>query len=539
MKSLITAVLVIVISFLDKAYAIKDCLNVKVEKCSFTNMKGETIDCFDWTTSDPCDVSITLEYSAKNKLYGDEPSTVIIFDTRNIDRKISKIELKQGEVFNFTLDDIYVNLCHNPVYAVTIFAKAVNRDSVDDINLQELCEIVYNDYNLPAASGNMSQTESHDYYEFKCIMGRSKRVKQSLHALEMETTERTQLYTSSFSFSVNSSADFTSGTLEPSMQAFPSSEPSFNYNSSSLPLMNTSAPSAVPSILSDTSKSSKVPSRSMPPSQSTIPSYHLNNISIAPFENETIVEENTCIACMELMKNDIKIGRGASNISLYFSLVLFSERNVTDFLLEKALIEVLNGIFKAEFLGCNENEASRILPNHTSLVLADFQDMDINTMNPTECSFLERDFTESECRSAIGKVQVHYVGVNTEIEISYQMLQLLDHYSDWIRSYIEEVNGLYFVAITGSKDSLLAGNSTRSQRHTWVIPTFMLSFILLIVAGLFVLHCKGKKLWMKIQDDSNRFSDRLYPNSFPIPIQIMKKEHPEDLFSDITDEEND
>jgi hypothetical protein len=501
-------------------------------------MKGETIDCFDWTTSDPCDVSITLEYSVKNKLYGEEPSTVIIFDTRNIDRKISNIELKQGEVFHLTLDDIYVNLCHNPVYAMKIFAKAVHRDNVDDINLQELCEIVFNDYIFPAASGNMSQTESRDYYEFKCIMGRSKPVKQSVKPLEIETTERTQLHTSSFSFSANSSADFTSGTLEPSMQAFPSSEPSFNYNSSSLLLMNTSAPSAAPSILSETSKSSKMPSSSMPPSQSTIPSYQLNNISIASFENETNVEENTCIACRELMKNDIKIGRGASNISLYFSLVLFSERNVTGFLLEKALIEVLNGIFKAEFLGCNENDASRNLPNHTSLVLADFQDMDIDTMNPIECSLLGRDFKESECCSAIGTVQVHYVGVNTEIEISYQMLQLLNHYSNWISSYIEEVNGLYFGAITESKDSL-AGNSTRSQRHFWVIPTFMLCFILLIVAGLFVLHCKGKKLWMKIQDDANRFSHRLYPNSFPIPIQIMKKEHPEDIFSDITDEEND
>lgn len=525
-------------SFLDTTSAIKDCLDVNVGKCSLINRKGEVKDCSNWNYSNSCDVSVMLEYTVKNKLIGDEPSTVIIFETRNIDSNINKIERKQGEVFNFTVYEQDVNLCQNPIYSVTIFAKAVHRNSTEDIDLQELCEIVYNDFNLPVV--NISRIESHDYYEFKCARessGQSKYVKQSSKPFEVLNKERTPQGSSSVSVATNRSAQSKTGgsTLEPSMQVYPSSEPSILYNSSSL-LPTSIAPSAVPSISPETSKTSLMPSNSLLPSQSAIPSHHLDNISIVPQKNETSMEENSCTICMDLMKHDIRVNRDASMITLYFSLIILSESNSTGFLLENDLLEVLNGIFKAEFLGCNENETSGLSMNSTGLVLADFQDMKIDTTKHKACSFLERESKESECQSAIGKVQVHYVGLNTESDVSYKVLQLLSRYSDWVVSYIDEVHGLYFDAITPSKDLLLE-YSTSSRDRSWVIPAFMLSIILMIIAGLLVIHFKGKKLWMKLEDDAIKFSDRLYPDNIPIPMQITKKELPEDFFSDITDEE--
>lgn len=539
--SLVTTVISF-LTFLDIAFAIKDCLDVTMERCSFRNVEGETIDCNDWTDSEPCEVPITLEYTARNKLHGEEPTTVVIFETRNIDSNINNIERKQGEVFNFFIRDRDVNLCVDTVYTVTIFAKAVDRNNTYDIDLQELCVIVFDDFNLPAPSRNISSVESHEYYEFKCTgdtNGQSKYAKRSSKSIKMDAKERTSQRASSFNVSTSPSINpTTSGnSLDQSLKAFSSSAPSSAFNSSSLLVANTSAPSAVPSVSSNTSKSNSMPSIDITTYQSVIPSHQLNKTANISKENVTIIE-NSCLVCTELMQKDIEVGSDTNKISLYFSMVIRSESYATGILLGKALLEVLNGIFKAEFLGCNENQNSMLLINDTGLVLADFQYIDINSIKRESCSVFETELKESYCRSAIGEVQVHYVGVRTESEISHKVLQLLEQYTDWISSYIDEVHELHFDEISQSKDSLV-GYSSLAPDWGWVIPTVMLSIILLIIAGLIALHFKGKKLWTKLEDDAIRFSDTFYPNSVLLPVEVTKEKYPEDVFSDITDEEND
>lgn len=537
--SLVTNVICF-LTFLDIAFAIKDCLDVNMERCSFRNVKGEIIDCNDWTDSEPCEVPVTLEYTARNKLYGEEPTTVVIFETRNIDSKISNIERKQGDVFSFFILDKNVNLCHEPIYTVTIFAKAVDRNNTYDIDLQELCVIVFDDFNLPAPSQNISSEESRRYYEYNCTgdtIGQSKYEKRSSKSIKMNAKERTPQRASPFDVSTSPSSNpETSGdSLEQSLKAFSSSVTSSIFNSSSLLVANTTAPSAVPSVYSNTSKSSSMPSIDITFYQSMLPSHQLNETADISKENVTMME-NSCLVCMDLMKNDIEVGSDANKISLYFSMVILSESYATDFLLGKALLEVLNGIFKAEFLGCNDNQNSRLLIKDTGLVLADFQYIDINAIKRESCSTFETESKEPYCRSAIGEVQVHYVGVRTESEISHKVLQLLERYSYWIISYIDEVHELHFDEISQSKDSL-EGNSSLVPDWGWVIPTVMLSIILLIIAGLIALHFKGKKLWTKLEDDAIRISATLYPDSVLLPVQVTKEEYPEDVFSDITDEE--
>lgn len=233
-----------------------------------------------------------------------------------------------------------------------------------------------------------------------------------------------------------------------------------------------------------------------------------NTGTITGFDDTLITKPTpkNCELCIRMMQEPTKEPRSRPLDNIYYSVKIIKSQTATqagDKEIEMALMEVMNGFFKAKLLGCIEDDSARRRLEVTMIDMtsADFDKLNIGGRGGIGlCDGSE----PSTCKAAEGRLKVYFESSgndrNTDkAAVTWSISTMLSESANEIASYIEEVEELEFMAVSSNRSEILPPRSI--VQSAWVVFPVIAATMLIIYGVMISIRENRKTLYKNLDED--------------------------------------